>query len=216
MHSTSTTSDHPSAPIIIIGAGGFAREVLNYALDCGWKVECFADVRDGPPLLGVPVKALHNREFAGRDVLVSIGSPEARRRVVSELPPSTRFPRLVHPAAYIGRGVELGEGSIVCPHATLTTMIKVGKHAQFNPQTTIGHDCVIGDYCTTAMGVHISGKIHTGDRIFFGAGSVVLQNLTVCSDVMIGGAACVVKSIQNPGTYAGVPAKLLPPKIAPR
>jgi acetyltransferase-like isoleucine patch superfamily enzyme len=40
-----------------------------------------------------------------------------------------------------------------------------------------------------------------------GIGATVSNGLTVCGDCMIGAGAVVVKNIDAPGTYVGVPAR---------
>ena len=42
-----------------------------------------------------------------------------------------------------------------------------------------------------------------------GAGTTVSNNIDVCNDCIIGAGAVVVEDLQKPGTYVGVPAKLL-------
>jgi sugar O-acyltransferase (sialic acid O-acetyltransferase NeuD family) len=201
--------DRPTEPVIILGAGGFAKEAYNYAIDCGWRVECFADLHDADSIMGVPVRGMPNSATAGRDVLVAVGAPAQRRKIIESLPAGVRFPRLVHPRAYLGRDVRLGEGAIVCPNVVITTMVTIGRHAQFNLATTIGHDSVIGDYCTTAPGVHISGKVTAGHGVYFGTGCVVLEDLRITDNVTVGASACVVKALGEPGVYVGIPAKPL-------
>lgn len=75
--------------------------------------------------------------------------------------------------------------------------------------TTIGHDCIIGDYFTTAPNVSISGTCRIGDYVYFGTTSCVKEKITICSDVTIGMMAAVVKDISVSGTYVGTPAKLI-------
>ena len=97
--------------------------------------------------------------------------------------------------------------SIICSGTIITTNVKLGKHTHLNLHTTIGHDCVIGDYFTTAPGVQISGNENIGNRVYFGTRSCVKQKITICDDVIIGMNAGVVKNITESGTYIGTPAK---------
>jgi UDP-3-O-[3-hydroxymyristoyl] glucosamine N-acyltransferase len=101
----------------------------------------------------------------------------------------------------------IGEGSIICPNTILTTNIKIGNHTHLNLGSTIGHDTITGDFFTTAPGVKISGNCIIGDRVYFGTNSSVRERITICDDVTIGLNGGVVKNINEPGTYVGVPVK---------
>jgi UDP-3-O-[3-hydroxymyristoyl] glucosamine N-acyltransferase len=80
------------------------------------------------------------------------------------------------------------------------------KHAHLNLQTTIGHDCEIGDYFTTAPGAKISGNCKIHDCIYIGTNASIREKISIHSFSTIGMNAAVVKSIEEPGTYVGVPA----------
>ena len=55
--------------------------------------------------------------------------------------------------------IAIGYGSVVCANCILTCDIRLGIFHQLNLSTTIGHDTMVGDYFTTAPGVHVSGKV---------------------------------------------------------
>jgi UDP-3-O-[3-hydroxymyristoyl] glucosamine N-acyltransferase len=83
----------------------------------------------------------------------------------------------------------------------------IGKHSQINLMTTIGHDCIIGDYFTTAPSVQISGNINIGNNVYFGTKSSAKQKISICDNVIIGMNSGVVKDINESGTYIGTPCK---------
>ena len=142
------------------------------------------------------------------EITVAIADVSHRQRIVKSLPPQTKYFTHIHSSVQIhGDDVEIGEGSIICAGTILTTNIKIGKHAHLNLSTTISHDCVIGDYFTTAPGVQISGNEIIGNRVYFGTRSCIKQKMKVCDDVIIGMNAGVVNHITESGTYVGTPAK---------
>jgi UDP-3-O-[3-hydroxymyristoyl] glucosamine N-acyltransferase len=85
--------------------------------------------------------------------------------------------------------------------------VKIGKHAHLNLHTTIGHDCRIGDYFTTAPGVKVSGNCNLGDCVYLGTNSSIREKINICNNVTIGLGSGVVKHILEPGTYVGLPTK---------
>jgi sugar O-acyltransferase (sialic acid O-acetyltransferase NeuD family) len=124
------------------------------------------------------------------------------------LPSNTKYFSFIHPSAQVlDKDLEIGEGSIVCAGCILTTNIKIGKHAHLNLHTTIGHDCRIGDYFTTAPGVKVSGNCNLGDCVYLGTNSSIREKINICNNVTIGLGSGIVKHILEPGTYVGLPTK---------
>jgi len=191
----------------IIGAGGFGREIywsLSMIERIGTVFFVDEEYYDGTDPLILPLSKFDPKEY---DVVIAIADSVARERIVKLLPKNTRYFTYIHPTAQLhGPDIVIGEGSIICAGSIITTNVKIGKHAHINLITTIGHDCVIGDYFTTAPGVQISGNETIGDRVYFGTRSCVKQKINICNDVIIGMNAGVVKNITEPGTYIGTPA----------
>jgi sugar O-acyltransferase (sialic acid O-acetyltransferase NeuD family) len=192
----------------IIGAGGFGREVY-WSLSMMERIGTvfFVDDKyyDGTD---ENIKPLSQFNPLSYEVVVAIADSYARKKIVESLPINTKYFTHIHPTAQIhGPDVKIGEGSIICAGSIITTNVEIGKHAHINLITTIGHDCIIGDYFTTAPGVQISGNEIIGDRVYFGTRSCVKQKIKICDDVIIGMNAGVVKNITEPGTYVGTPAK---------
>jgi len=192
----------------IVGAGGFGREVywsLNPIERANSVFFVDDEYWDGSDEKILPLSRFESDKF---ELVVAIADSLHRERIVNSLPKNTKYFTHIHPTAQIqGEDVTIGEGSIVCAGSIITTNVKIGKHAHINLITTIGHDCVIGDYFTTAPGVQISGNETIGNNVYFGTRSCIKQKLSVCDNVIIGMNAGVVKNITEPGTYVGTPAK---------
>ena len=142
------------------------------------------------------------------EVVVAIGDSKARSDIVSRLPESTKFFTVVHKSAQIlGNNVEIGEGSIICGGVIISVDTKIGKHAHINFGSNIAHDCLIGDFFTSAPGVNVSGNNTFGDRVYIGTGSSTRQKISICDDVIVGMQSGVVKSIHQSGTYVGCPTR---------
>lgn len=191
----------------IIGAGGFGKEIY-WSLNPVERINTvfFVDDEywDNTDNKILPLSLFESDKY---EVVIAIADSYHRERIVNNLPKTTKFFTHIHPSAQIhGEDVEIGEGSVVCAGSIITTNVKIGKHAHINLITTIGHDCVIGNYFTTAPGVQISGNEIIGDRVYFGTRSCIKQKLKICNDVVIGMNAGVVKDIVEPGTYVGTPA----------
>ena len=114
-----------------------------------------------------------------------------------------------------GLPIEVLPGTVICAGTILTTNIRLEAHVQINLDCTVGHDVIMGEFTTMAPGVHVSGWVHFGKRVYVGTGAVIINGTEECpftigEDVIIGAGACVTRSIPAGLTVAGIPAKALP------
>jgi sugar O-acyltransferase (sialic acid O-acetyltransferase NeuD family) len=191
--------------IAIVGSGGFAREVAADLRD--HAVTFFVDDQYiTNPVEELPLSKLNISEYV---VLVAVGDPKLRASIVERLPVETEYYTHIskHAVLLDSSTIEIGEGSIICAGVVITTNVQLGKHSQLNLGTTIGHDCNLGNYFTTAPGVKVSGNVIAGNRVYLGTNATVRQKLYLVDECVIGMQAAVVKNIIEPGVYTGVPAK---------
>ncbi|WP_412070419.1 acetyltransferase [Rubrivirga sp. IMCC43871] len=205
--------------LVIVGTGGFAREVLQVALDLNdvdpqWRIAGFLD--DRPELRGAMVHDLPVLGgvdwLAGRDsvsAVVAIGATAVRRAVVHRIRDvsDAPFATLVHPRAWVGRNVSIGEGSVLCAGTMVTTDIEIGRHVILNLGCTVGHDAVLHDFVTGAPSVNVSGNVDVGEGCDLGTGGVVIQGKRIGEWTVVGAGAVVVKDLPANVTAVGAPAR---------
>ncbi len=203
--------------ICIIGTGGFAKETLCCLLDI-WKSKkidptdrvIFMEKDDkyiAGKIMGFEIIPQSQLDFKNYSLTVAIGDPKLRKNVVDSLPLNCTFENIIHPSAIISEWVKIGAGCIITAGVVLTCDISIGKQCHLNLLTTIGHDCTIGDYFTSAPSVNISGSCKLGNSIYIGTNASLKQGLTICDDVVIGMGALVLKDINQKGTYVGNPLR---------
>lgn len=205
--------------VAIYGTGGFGREVAWLLSACpALEPVCFIDDNEashGRLLGGLSVMGLAQaqRAFPGVTAVLAVGSPKLRQHLAAKASDAGfSFEPVIHPSVFMSPSVRLGTGALICAGSVLTTNIELGSHVQINLACTIGHDVIIGDYSTLAPGVHVSGWVCAGKRVFIGTGAVIMNGtkehpLVIGDDVIIGAGACVTKSIPPGLTVVGVPAK---------
>lgn len=208
--------------IAIYGAGGFGREVLQVIRDINrispaWKMEGFlvdksyavaGNAVQGFPILG-DAEWLEGREDV--EVFVAVGNSAARARIVEKIRTRFRnsFATFVHPRAWVGDHVVLGEGVIICAGCLVTTDIRIGNHVHVNIGCTIGHDASVDDFVTMNPSVNVSGNAVVGKGAELGTGCIVIPGLDVGEWSIAGAGAVVTKHVLSNSTVAGVPAKAI-------
>lgn len=209
--------------IAIYGAGGFAREVLQIIRDInnhhkkeiwnplGYLVDkeyITSDLINGLPILGSVEWLRENQDVF---LIIALGSPSLRKKICEKIETnsSNKFATIIHPRAWIGDYVEIGQGSIICAGTLITTNINIGKHAHVNIGCTIGHDSYLHEYVTLNPSVNVSGntKIETGSEI--GTGSVLIPHTHIAEWSIVGAGSVVTKSLPANITAVGAPAKII-------
>lgn len=205
--------------ICIIGTGGFAREVYCCLVDIFHSDE--VSIKDKVVFLDkdelcmqdtvMGCKLIKESTFDANKYVafIAVGEPHIREKIYNKYPKETEYATIIHPSAVVSDWAEIGEGSIITACCVVTCNIKIGKQAHINLNSTIGHDCVIGDFFTTAPDANISGICNFGNRVYFGTNSCVKQGISICDDVTIGMGGVVVKDIQERGVYIGNPLRKL-------
>lgn len=202
--------------LIIIGSGGFGREVLWNA-QCAGIYDRFLFVTNaveehGAEICGVPVigdldAIAAQYEPDNTELIIAIGSPQARRRIVAKLGGAYRFGKVISPDARMSKYVEIGEGSVICCYSILTTQITVGRHSIVNQNISIGHDTVIEDFVTIAPNCAISGYTLLKEACELGSSVVTIPHAVVGRNSVVGAGAVVTKPIPDNVVAVGTPAK---------
>jgi sugar O-acyltransferase (sialic acid O-acetyltransferase NeuD family) len=207
-----------AAEVAIYGAGGFAREVafLMASLDrtiAGQLVAFVDDAPDHPETIaGQPVYSLDDltAAFPRARIALAIGSSQARQQAADRARAAGHaLTTLVDASARVGETVRLGDGSVICANVTITCDVAIARGAQINLHCTLGHDCRFGAFVTLSPGVHVSGNVTLGDRVFVGTGAVLLPGVTVGDDATVGAGAVVTRDVPSGLTVVGSPAKAL-------
>jgi acetyltransferase EpsM len=231
MQDPGTTAEHPE--IVLIGGGGHGAELCSYFADlvaAGWGGRLLGVLDDGKPagpwldsrVLG-PLDSLPGLlgERLGRRIgyLTAVGDNELRRKLVERIEAlggEALFPwTLRHPDAEVGRGIEIGAGTLLAPGTIVTTRVTVGRHCILNVKASVSHDCVIGDFANINPGATICGTCRIGEGCFVGAGATVINGISIGEWTVVGAGAVVVRDLPPRVTAVGVPARIVKHRETP-
>jgi sugar O-acyltransferase (sialic acid O-acetyltransferase NeuD family) len=203
--------------LLIVGAGGFGREVLAWALDTytnrnEWEMGGFLDdnpsaLQDLEPayeIIGVPLAHIPQPN----DYFVcAIGDPVQKLRLARAMQSrGAQFVTLIHPTAIVGTHCQIGVGCILCPGAVLTTNVVLGDFVTLNLYATVGHDAVLGHGTTLSAHCDVTGCVTLGKGVFLGSHASVMPSKKIGDYAKIGAGSVVVRKVPPRATVMGVPA----------
>jgi sugar O-acyltransferase (sialic acid O-acetyltransferase NeuD family) len=206
--------------IVIVGAGGFGREVkmlIDQINQHSKEFEFLGFYDDGIPkstvingfnVLG-SISDLSKVDVE-LSVIISIADPNIKKKIHIFLNGNTNlnFPSLIHPNVLIGNDkVLIGNGCIICASNIITVNINIGNFVILNLACTTGHDTSIGDYCSFMPSVNISGEVNIEDLVYVGTGVKIINLLSIGKSTIVGAGAVVSKNLPAHCTAVGIPAK---------
>lgn len=216
---------------VIIGSGGFAKEILflideiNNINKMNFKNPIYnvlGFINNDPNTWGMQI---NNIPIIGDDnwvlnymfplnVVIGIGSPYIKRKIVQRFGNKVNYPNLIHPSVIKSNYIKFGCGIIITAGSVLTTNIEIKDHAMINLACTIGHDVKINSYAVLSPGVNVSGNVSIGEGTYIGTGTTILEENIVGHWSTVGAGAMVNKNVDDNATVVGVPAKQIKIKEA--
>ena len=206
-------------PVIVYGAGGLGREVMQIVLLTLAKSDEYGalgyvddGVEPGTILNGFPVLGggdfLEN--FDGDAALVfGIGDPSIKARLYDRFKDKSniKFPSVIHPGASISSYASVGRGVVADFGSYISLDAVLGDFVFINNGASIGHDARIGAFTSVMPLAAISGCVTVGERCLIGVQCSVKQGLSVGYDVMIGMGSVVLSDVPDGTTVVGNPAR---------
>lgn len=204
--------------MIIIGAKGFAKEVLEVLKQRNELENLFFydDVNEdiGNTLYGIfPIlKSLEEAKKVFLEIdssfTIGIGNPILRHKIYKKFEAiGGQLTSVISPFSHIGSyGNSIGLGANIMTNSVLTNDITIGTGVLINLSCTIGHDVVIEDFVELCPDVNVSGNCKIGKFTFIGTNSTILPNVEIGSNVVIAAGSVVTKNIPDNCMVAGIPA----------
>ncbi|SHF80893.1 UDP-perosamine 4-acetyltransferase [Modicisalibacter ilicicola DSM 19980] len=206
-------------PVILLGAGGHAKVVLDLlqALERRVLGICDpvlaaqgADIWRGLPVLGDDT-IINRYEPASIELANGTGSlpgKPLRRRLHAHFNRlGYRFATLVHPHAHVGSGVKLGQGVQLMAGVIVQADTCLGDDVILNTGARVDHDSVIGDHVHLAPGAVLSGNVQVGEGGHIGPGATVIHGVRIGVGAIVGAGTTVVRDIPAWHQQTGQPAR---------
>lgn len=206
--------------IIIVGGGGFGRELIVHASDAhtagrGPAVTGYLDdAGDVLRPLGYDLEWLGRvSDYTPRTgdlFALGLGGIDAKRRTVERLSAvGGEFATVIHPTSLVTNRTKIGRGVILGPFTGTGTDTQIGDFVTINSYSGLGHDAEIGSYTTLSAHVDVMGHARIGSGVLVGSRASILPKVKVGDGAKIGPGAVVYRSVPSGATAYAPPAKLL-------
>lgn len=203
--------------IIIVGAGGFGRELLQWIKDINkveekWIVKGFIDddihALDGIACDYKVIGTIHEWMPSENEVFaLAIATPKTKEAVVTKLKSrGAMFADVIHPKAEVCDFSEHGEGVVMYPGASLNPNSKTGNFVTIL-STGIPHDAIVEDFATISSFCGLTRGVHIGRRAYLADHVCILPERNVGDDAYVGMGSVVVRNVGAGKKVFGNPAK---------
>ena len=212
--SVKACSMNTELPMIIYGAGGHGRVVIDAALSGGLVV---ARVLDDSPkntfLYGIPLARpdeSHWRPSGQWNFIIAVGQNSTRASLFRKMCELHGTPiNVTHPKAVLSERCQLSSGIIAMAGVVVNPGARIGYNVILNTLCSVDHDCIVGDHVHLCPGVHLCGNVSVGELTMVGAGVIVIPGVRIGRACEIGAGAVVTHDIPDNSLAIGVPAKVV-------
>lgn len=206
--------------VLIIGAGGWGREVLHQMIhdDVGngvhWYVDGFLDSRacilDGYDveicIVGDPMTYVPKQD----DVFVcALGDPHERYKYAQPIIAKGGKFISICTQSFLSARVHLGHGCFLGHWVHSGPDVWIGDFTNIQALTMMGHDVRIGAYAQIGAQVFMGGGVRIGDFATVHPRATILPGVTVGDNAIVGAGAVVLKDVPSGATVFGNPAKVI-------
>lgn len=203
--------------IIVIGAGGHAKVILEALLASGAEVIGLTEAQED-----LATKYVLGCKILGSDNVLSNYNPTSTMLVLG-IGGSTKlshrqtliqrfrkqgfgFHTILHPTAIIARDAKLSQGVQIMAGSIIQPSVLIGENSIVNTGVCVEHDCQIGQNSHIAPGAVLTGGVIIGSNVFIGAGAVIGNGIAIGDHSIVGMGAAVTKNVSSHTKVAGVPA----------
>ena len=206
--------------MIIVGAKGFAKEILQVLLDNNYpeKICFFDDVNldigetlyDQYPILKNEKEVVKFFE-SNNSFVLGLGEPLLRKKMYDKfLQLGGSCKSVISKRANLGQHeVTIAEGTLILPGVNISNSVRIGKGCIIYYNSNITHDCSVGNFVEISPSVNILGRVEIGSYVKLGSNSTILPDVRIGNNVVVGAGSVVTKDVFDNVTVVGIPAKVI-------
>ncbi len=176
--------------LLLVGAGGFGRVVLEHAVkeyDCAFLDDGpeIGTIVDGTPVIGrIGDLAKLHREY--ELLVVAIGNNIVRQKIYTAASiEGYRFPNIVAENVYISPFAHIGSGCVILNNAVIQNNAFLGDGSILNPGVELHHDSADGASSLIYGNSVIRSQAKIGERVKIGSTLTIGNGVIIEDDSVI-------------------------------
>lgn len=205
--------------MIIIGAGGYAKELVEVFFQKGEtdRIAFYDDINpdDGKlvfdcyPVLRNETQVKDYFLTKGNEFAIGIGNPLLRNMLYKRfIDFGGSLTSVISSKAHIGSfDVRIGAGTNIFDGAVFSNCTETGIGCIVYYNAVITHNCKLGNFVQVSPGVSILGSVLIDDYVMIGGNATILPKVTVGKNAVIAAGAVITKSVPAYALMLGNPAK---------
>lgn len=208
MHHNTTTRKR----LLIHGAGGQGKEVLECAVDQYEKICFMSNKKHDKAILEYPV--LYEQETTENyilenfdEVIVAIGDNSLRLDKINHyLEIGMKVATIIHPKALISRFAKIEAGCMISENAIVGPFVALCKGCRIAPSGIVCHESNLDEGVNLSPKSTIGGSCNIGRKTRLCIGSTLSDHINIGSNCVIGAGAVVLKDMPDNALIVGMPA----------
>ncbi len=196
--------------IIIVGAGGFAKEIFGYiqgeinnGLLTHYQVKGFLDISaEAFEEMNVDSEYFGSEDdycIQENDVfLVAIGNIELKEIIINKLlAKNAKLMTYTHSSAIVDQDSKIGKGVIICPFCIINSQAHIDDYCMLNIYSSVAHDSMLGKYSILSPYATLNGNVSTGEKLFMGTRGSILPGLKIGMSCVVAAGTVVAKDMED-------------------
>lgn len=200
--------------LVLIGAGGYAKSVLDSIDYNSYELIGFVDERlDKKEHLGFPILAHDLNEIKNKEkyyYFIAIGDNAKRKKWFDRLEKnSLEIINVIDKSAIVSKMATIGKGCFVGKMAIVNSCATIGDNTVINTKSLVEHGCTVGKHANISTNTTINGDVKVGEGTVLYSGVTVIGQRSVGDWSIVGAGAVVTNNIPSNVVAVGVPAKVI-------
>ena len=203
--------------VIIVGAGGFGREVVqiindNNKIKREYNILGFIDdnanALNGKKCNYAILDSISSHSPKSECIYIcAIANPLLKEKIMLQLKQNgAKFESLIHHTASVSEYASLGEGLVAYPNSWIGADAIIGDFVTLL-SSNIGHDAQVGSFTTISSNCDLTREVNIGKRCFLGSSVSIIPERKIGDDVYICAGSVVFTNVKEGRKVMGYPAK---------
>lgn len=199
--------------LILIGAGGFAKSVIDSIDEKKYNIEGFVDNIKSGSHLGYKIYANNLDDLENKEnycYFIAIGDNVKRTYWYNEVVKrNLEVINVIDKTAILSENITFGRGIFIGKLAIINSDARIGENVIINTKALVEHGCRVGNNVNISTNTVLNGDVVIKNNCFIGSSSVINGQITIDENSVIGSGTVVIKDIEKNVVVAGIPARII-------